>query len=33
MKYTTAAGEKSTVKITIDFTKDEWDAALAESFK
>ena len=33
MKYTTAAGEKSTVKITIDFSKEEWDGAIAEAFK
>ena len=33
MKYTTTAGEKSTVKITIDFSKEEWDGAIAEAFK
>lgn len=33
MKYTTAAGEKSTVKLTIDFSKEEWDGAIAEAFK
>ena len=33
MKYTTAAGEKSTVKVTIDFSKEEWEAAIAESYK
>ena len=32
MKYTTAAGEKSTVKVTIDFSKEEWEDALAQSF-
>ena len=33
MKYTTTAGEKSTVKITIDFSKEDWDGAIAEAFK
>lgn len=33
MKYTTKAGDKSTVKITIDFSKEEWEDAIAESFK
>lgn len=33
MKYTTAAGEKSTVKLTIDFSKEEWEGALAEAYK
>ena len=32
MKYTTAAGKKSTVKVTIDFSKEEWEDALAQSF-
>lgn len=33
MKYTTTAGEKSTVKITIDFSKEEWEGAISEAFK
>ena len=33
MKYTTAAGEKSTVKITIDFSKEEWENAISEAYK
>ncbi len=33
MKYKTAAAEKSTVKITIDFSKEEWDGAISEAFK
>lgn len=33
MKYTSTAGEKSTVKLTIDFSKEEWDGAIAEAYK
>ncbi|MDE5722552.1 MAG: trigger factor [Clostridia bacterium] len=33
MKYTHAAGEKSTVKLTITFTEDEWQDAINESYK
>ena len=33
MKYTTTAGEKSTVKITIDFSGEEWEGAIGEAFK
>ena len=33
MKYTTTAGEKSTVKVTIDFSKEEWEGAIAEAYK
>ena len=30
MKYTQAAGEKSTVKLTIDFSEQEWQDALTK---
>ena len=33
MKYTTTAGEKSTVKVTIDFSKEEWEGAIAEAYQ
>ncbi|MDE7181650.1 MAG: trigger factor [Clostridia bacterium] len=33
MKYTHAAGEKSTVKLTITFTEEEWQDAINESYK
>ena len=33
MKYTTTAGEKSTVKVTIDFSKEEWEGAISEAYK
>lgn len=33
MNYTQAAGEKSTVKITIDFTEEEWRNAIATAYK
>ena len=32
MKYTQAAGEKSTVKLTIDFSEQEWQDALTKSY-
>lgn len=32
MKYTQAAGEKSTVKLTITFTEEEWQDALNKSY-
>ena len=33
MKYTKTAGEKSTVKLTIDFSKEEWEGAISEAYK
>ena len=32
MNYTTAPSEKSTVKITINFTKEEWEDALSKAY-
>ena len=32
MKYTQATGEKSTVKLTITFTEEEWQAAIAKAY-
>ncbi len=32
MKYTQAAGEKSTVKLTITFSEEEWQDALNKSY-
>ena len=32
MKYTQAVGEKSTVKLTITFSEDEWQEALSSSY-
>ncbi|MBQ8885392.1 MAG: trigger factor [Clostridia bacterium] len=32
MKYTTKAAEKSTVKITMTFTSEEWDAAINKAY-
>lgn len=32
MKYTTKAAEKSTVKITLNFTADEWNAAIDKAY-
>lgn len=33
MKYTSQAAEKSTVKLTIEFSKEEWDNAVGEAYK
>lgn len=33
MKYTQATGEKSTVKLTINFTEQEWHEAIAKAYK
>ena len=30
MKYTSQAAEKSTVKLTIEFSKEEWDNAVGD---
>lgn len=32
MNYTQAAGEKSTVKLTINFTQEEWEGALSKAY-
>ena len=32
MKYTHQAGEKSTVKLTIDFSEEEWNDAISKAY-
>ena len=32
MKYTQSVGEKSTVKLTIDFSEEEWKDAVSKAY-
>ena len=32
MNYTQAAGEKSTVKLTITFSEEEWEEAISKAY-
>ena len=32
MNYTQAVGEKSTVKLTINFTEEEWQGAISQAY-